>query len=77
MFREGTNQKAVYDFLRRIDKGEEVLFDVQDVLRRGQIINDVMARVYISAQSKMIGARFKTKCKPTTDGQRLFVTRVE
>lgn len=75
MFRENTNQKAVFDFLSAINPGEEKMFDVADVLRPGDVINDVMARVYISSQSKIIGSKFRTKCKSTPEGQRLFVKR--
>lgn len=77
MFREGTNQKAVYDWLASFENGESRPFDVADRVRPGNTINDVMARAYISAQSKMMGMRFKTKTKPDEDGRpRMHVERV-
>lgn len=77
MFRQGTNQQCVFEWLSSFEIGEERKFDVKDRLRSEGPINDVVARVYISAQSKMMGARFKTKTKPDIEGRpRMHVSRV-
>lgn len=77
MFRDGTNQKSVFEWLSTFDVGDTRPFDVEDRIRPGHKINDVMARVYISSQSKMIGAKFKTKTKEDESGKpRMHVTRV-
>lgn len=78
MFRDGTNQKAVYEWLSGFSVGESREFNVDDVRRPGDKINDVMARTYISAQSKIIGFRFKTKTIIDESGiARMHVTRTK
>lgn len=76
MYRSGTNQKNMFDWLVEFNLADEKMFDVKDVLRNGDVISDVMARVYISAQSKVMGRKFTTKVKPDEMSRpRLFVTR--
>lgn len=78
MFRDGTNQKAVYEWVKELSVNEERCFDVQDKKREGQIINDTLARVYISSISKVIGRKYKTRTILVDGlGPRLFVLRKE
>lgn len=77
MYREGTNVRAVYDWIVKLEVGQEAEFDVQDTLRKGFVLNDTLARVAISPISRVLGRKFKTKSKYNADNKpRLFVTRV-
>lgn len=82
MFKKGTQQQAVWDFMSKLEVGDMEEFTVVDP-SRGIVMTNASARATICSVSRVAGVKFRTFTAPTKmegrpkDALGLWVVRIK